>query len=173
MHLKKVDANKKIILDADVIIHFFKADQLPLLFRIFPNRYCILKDVFDEVFKGNLIVQIENAINWKFIEELDFSSDFNVLAEYAQLSKIYGKGESACMAYCKCHKDVLASSNLKDVRRYCEQHSIQYVTTMDFLNTAFENGLLSESECDVFIHSVKSKGSKLPCDSILAYRAQK
>ncbi|MDA3882884.1 MAG: hypothetical protein PF481_06345 [Bacteroidales bacterium] len=168
--MKLIDKNKKIILDADVIIHFFKAGHLGLLTQIYPNKLYLVKDVLTEVFKGKLRIEIENSIRMKFIEELDFSSDIKVISEYARLKKKYGPGESACMAYCKFNNDVLASSNLKDIKRYCEENDIQYLTTLDFLNTAYEKGLLTESDCDYFIYNVKSKGSKLPVDSIKEFR---
>ena len=168
--MKLIDKKKKIILDADVIIHFFKAGHLGLLTQIYPNKLYLVKDVLTEIFKGELRNQIENSIRMKFIEELDFSSDIKVISEYAKLKKIYGPGESACMAYCKFNNDVLASSNLKDIKEYCKENNIQYLTTMDFLNTAYERNLLSESDCDYFIYNVKSKGSILPVDSIQEFK---
>jgi hypothetical protein len=73
------------------------------------------------------------------------------------------------MAYCKFNKDVLASSNLKDISQYCQDNGIEYVTTMDFLVEAKESGLLSEIEYNEFIKTVKAKGSKLPFNTIAEY----
>ncbi len=43
-------AKTKIVLDADVIIHFVKAGQFSLLLDIFPEyQYIILDVVYDEV----------------------------------------------------------------------------------------------------------------------------
>ena len=43
-------AKTKIVLDADVIIHFVKAGQFNLLLNIFPEyQYLILDVVYDEV----------------------------------------------------------------------------------------------------------------------------
>jgi len=168
--MKSIEKHKKIILDADVIIHFFKAGHLGLLTQIYANKLYLVKDVLTEVFKGELRNQIENSLRMKLIEELDFSSDMKVLAEYAKLKRLYGPGESACMAYCKFNDDVLASSNLKDIKEYCEENNIQYLTTLDFLNTAYEKGLLNEADCDYFIYKVKSQGSKLPVNSIKEFR---
>lgn len=165
-----IEPNKKIILDADVIIHFNKADRLGLLTQIYPNKLCLLKDVFNEVFKGDLKKRIENLLSMKLVVEIDFSSDFKVLAEYAKLKKRFGPGESACMAYCKFNKDVLASSNLRDIKTYCEENQIQYLTTMDFLNAAYEKELINEADCDFFIYNVISKGSRLPFKTIAEYR---
>jgi len=93
-----------------------------------------------------------------------------VLAEYARLKKLLlGPGESACLAYCKFHGDAIASSNLKDIKAYCLENNIQYLTTMDFVYEAYSKELLTEADCDFFIYNVKSKGSKLPCDTIKEY----
>lgn len=169
--MKLIDKKKKIILDADVIIHFYKGEHLGLLTQIYPNKLFIVKDVLIEVLKGKLRFQIEKALIMKLIKELDISSDLRVLKEYAKLKKQFGLGESASMAYCKYNNDVLASSNLKDIKKYCEDNNIQYLTTMDFINAAFEKELLNESDCDYFIYNVISKGSKLPFNTIAEYRA--
>ena len=70
------------------------------------------------------------------------------------------------MAYCLYHKDVIGSSNLKDITNYCQENGITYLTTMDFLAEAYRTGKMDEAACDFFIYNVKLKGSKLPCDTI-------
>jgi len=75
-------------------------------------------------------------------------------------------GESAAMAYCKYRKEVLASSNLKDIVEYCEENRITYFTTMDFLCQAITSEVMTEEQCDEFIATVKAKGSKLPVTKI-------
>jgi len=165
----RIDHSKKILLDADVIIHFIKGERIGILNKIFPNKLYILDVVFSEVFQGAQRPMVENLIRMRIIEELSFDNDLVVLKEYARLKKIYDNGESACMAYCKCHNDVLASSNLSDVKLYCEENNIQYLTTMDFIHQAYIDELMDEAECDYFIYNVKSKGSKLPVNSIKEY----
>jgi hypothetical protein len=161
-----IDESKIILLDADVIIHFIKGDRLAILTEIFPNRYGILDFVFNEVFKGNLRTQVENMLRYKRITEVPFDESLEVKKEFASLKKRYGLGESACMAYCKFHKEVFASSNLADIKPYCKANGIQYITTMDLLAEAFKKRMLTEGDCDNFIKLVKSKGSKLPVNSI-------
>ena len=165
----KIDPHKKIIIDADVIIHFIRGDKLGILHTIFPNDLYILDYVFNEVFVGSLRTQVENMIRFGFIKELEFDEEINVVREFAKLKRKYGVGESACMAYCRYNKDVLASSNLSDIKAYCQEHGIQYLTTMDFLYEAFCKNLLTEAECDAFITKVLSKGSKLPFTTMRNY----
>lgn len=165
----QIDPTKKIIVDADVIIHFIKGEQLGILTSVFPNELYLLDYVFKEVFFGQSKTQVENLIRYKRIQELKFDGDINVVTEFAKLKRRFGPGESACMAYCRYHKDILASSNLKDIKTYCQEHGIQYLTTMDFLYEAFCKNLLNEMECDTFISMVLSKRSKLPFQSMRDY----
>lgn len=96
-----IDSSKIILLDADVVIHFIKGEQLALLTEIFHNKYGILDYVFKEVFKGNLRTQVENLIRYKRVIEIPFDDTLDVTREFARLKKKFGAGESACMAYCK------------------------------------------------------------------------
>ncbi|OFX16717.1 MAG: hypothetical protein A2033_12900 [Bacteroidetes bacterium GWA2_31_9] len=160
----------KILLDADVVIHFVKGGQISLLPTIFEEEKVILDKVLEELQQHKELKQYyENLVSFGLIKEISFSKDIKVLQEYSKLRKKFGKGESACMAYCKFNNNVLASSNLKDIKDYCIENNIEYITTMDFLKEAYEKNLLTETECDFFIYNVKSKGSKLPCDSISEY----
>lgn len=92
-----------------------------------------------------------------------------MIQEYASLLKTKGRGESACMVYCYENRDVLGSSNLKDIRTYCESHQITYLTTLDFLYYAYVRKIMTKEECDLFIQNVIGKGSKLPLVDISKY----
>lgn len=81
----------------------------------------------------------------------------------------FGKGESACMVYCRDNNDVLGSSNLKDIKDYCNLHKITYLTTLDFLYYAYIRKKITKKECDSIIHDILSKGSKLPDIDITLY----
>jgi rRNA-processing protein FCF1 len=114
----------KIVVDADVLIHFAKGGVLSSLPRIFPEyQYVILSNVYSEV--SSLQTQLDNQINLlKNIELEEFNPTNEMLAEYAKLSNTFGDGESACMAYCKFNHDVVGSSNLKDIKKYCNDNNI-------------------------------------------------
>ena len=165
--MKQIDPNKKIILDADVIIHFSKAGALGQLPQIFPNKMYVPDVVYREALSKNQQIEIDNLFNFKLVEELNIESDLTVAREYKRLVNLkFGKGESACMAYCRFHRDVIGSSNLKDITVYCDDHDIVYLTTMDFLAEAYRTGFMDAAACDFFIYNVKLKGSKLPCNTI-------
>ena len=162
----------KIVLDADVIIHFMEADRFSMLPEIFPEyEYLILDVVYHEIAKNS---QTKNFID----KYLHFFSKLRVetfvpkgesMKEYFLLQRTLGKGESACMVYCKDNRDVLGSSNLKDIQRYCSENRIIYLTTLDFLYYTYCRGKMTEQECLVFMRAVNNAGSKLPVVDITRY----
>ena len=156
---------RKVLLDSDVIIHFVKGQCFSLLPDILPDfDFVILDVVYESELKLYLSQQIEQTIRvLRKLSILEWHYTHEEFAEFCRLQSIFGVGESACMTYCRHHnREVLGSSNLRDIRAYFERHEIDYFTTMDFLYQAWKDGLMSEAECDAFIQRVKSQKSKLP-----------
>lgn len=159
----------KIVVDSDVLIHFAKGDSLSLLPSIFPEyQYIILSNVYDEV--KSLQVQLDNQMRFlKNITLETFAPTGDMLLEYAKLSDTFGDGESACMAYCKFSHDVVGSSNLKDISKYCKDNGITYISNVDFLYYAYRRKVMTAKQCNDFIQKVRSNGSILPNMDIEKY----
>jgi hypothetical protein len=162
----------KIVLDADIIIHFIKGNCFSLLVEIFPEYECIVLDkVYNELSKvKETKTMIDNYV-W-FIKKLTiirFAPTGDSLREYAHLRRTKGEGESASMIYCKDNKDVLGSSNLKDIKDFCTQYNITYLTTLDFLYYAWIRKKMTAKECTQFIDGVNRKGSIIPGIDITTY----
>lgn len=168
--MKNIDPSKKIILDADVVIHFLRGGQIGMLHTIFFNKLYMPDVVFEETFFGTDKVSVANLFNFGFVKPLEIKANKQVFLEYIRLKAKFGKGESACMAYCRFNKDVIGSSNLRDIISYCKEFEIEYLTTLDFLAEAYHRKILSEAECDHFIYLADAKG-KIPFRSIVAYVA--
>jgi len=166
--MKTIDPNKKIILDADVVIHFLRGCQIGILHKIYSNKLYMPDVVFEETFYGKDKIAVLNLFNFGFVIPLEIKSDRKILQEYYRLKARFGKGESACMAYCRFSNDVIGSSNLKDILTYCKENEIEYLTTLDFLAEAYLKEILTESECDHFLYLADTKG-KIPFHSITAY----
>jgi len=158
----------KIILDADVIIHFIKGECLSLLPQILPGySFVLLKMVFDRELREYHRTQISQQIALlKNITMEDWEPKGEALREFLILNDKFGLGESLSMVYCKYNNDVLASSNLRDIILYCEENKIVYFTTSDFIYQAYHTKIMTEKECDDFITKVLDKGSKLPVTRI-------
>ncbi len=153
----------KIVLDADVIIHFAKGQLLSKLPSIFKEYdFVVLRPAYDEV-KGEIKQQLDNQITRLHnISLLEFRPTGEMIKEYATLQKIKGQGESACLAYCRFNNQVVGSSNMRDVKEYCDMHDITYLTTIDFLYYAIRRGIISIAEANQFVIDINSKGSRIP-----------
>lgn len=153
----------KIVLDADVIIHFAKGGLLSLLPSIFREYEYVLLEAVHEELLSDIRTQVDNQMALlKNITLQPFAPRGEMLREYAMLRSKFGKGESACMAYCLFTHNVIGSSNLRDIRAYCEEKHITYLTTIDFLWHAWRKQMLTADEVQTFIAEVRLKGSILP-----------
>ncbi len=165
------NSDKKILIDCDVLIHLHKGAKLSLLSDLYKDRIILLdiiKDEFTKIGKHPPLFNI--IITQAGIEEIDFPTDNEeIFNEFIILNEDFGAGESACMAYAKFNSNIIASSNLKDIRSYCEANNITYITTMDIINHAYNSNVMTLKDCDVFIAKVLDKKSKLPFKNMTLY----
>lgn len=170
MEKKKI----KIVLDADVLIHFSKADRLSMLPTILPEyEHIILDIVYQEI--GSIQNQIDRQIAFLGnIQKEHFPQSSEIKREYAKLTYSFGRGESACMAYCRFCHDVIGSSNVRDITDYCTANGITYLTTLDFLYLAYIRKKMTAEECHEFMETVNAKGSHgVPVIDITTYHFNK
>lgn len=161
------DKKTKIVLDADVINHFVKGGCLSVLPKIFPEYQFVVLDVVKRELPSLILSELNKQITrFKDIKEEVFGKTSVEKKEYFWLTSTkgphLGKGESACMVYCRFHNDVVGSSNTKDVTEYCNMYGITFLTTNDFLFYAIQRGLMTQNDAKEFIRKVISMGSNPP-----------
>ena len=110
----------KVVLDADVINHFSRGGRLSLLPHILPEYQFIVLDIVKNELPMLILADLDKVINReKTIAEEVFGGRGGEKREYFRLTATsgphLGKGESACMVYCRYHHDVVGSSNTKDI----------------------------------------------------------
>ena len=166
----------KIVLDADVVIDFKDANRLADLPRVLPGYdFVILDIVLDQELgkwrstKEYVLRLIEWIKTGPTLSIIPWQPDRETLQIYAELRRTKDMGESACMAYCQTHNDVLASCNLRDTREYCESNGITYVTFLDLVWYAWRNRVMTEEECNNCIQDAISAGNKVPNIPITQY----
>jgi hypothetical protein len=156
-----------ILIDADVVSHFVTAGEHGELNKIFKNPIQILDKVLTEATRiPSRKIIVDSMVANGILSVLPFPEDEpDVKETYFWIKKMMdkGDGESATMAVARHHNNIIASSNLRDIKSYCTNHRIDYLTTMDFLCHALEQGLWTEARCNDFISKVLAKKSKLPC----------
>lgn len=159
----------KIVVDADVLIHFSKGGCLAELPKIFPKYdYIILDTVYEET--KTIRREIDRVCTFfKSMSVEHFAPTGKMMHEYATLLRSFGKGESACMSYCKFTQNVVGSSNLRDIKKYCEENKITYLTTLDFFYYAWIKKIMAKEEINQALKDIVAKGSKLPQTDISTY----
>ncbi len=160
-------SDRIILIDADVVSHFVTGGEAFVIDKIFPtNKIYILDKVHAELQNWpskEIRTQISNLLSAKHIRLMNFPEDDEVIKkEYFWIKNMLfkGEGESACLAVARYNKNILASSNLKDIKNYCAMHKIDYLTTMDFLCEALRTKFFTEERCNTFL--TKNAESKLP-----------
>ena len=164
----------QIVLDADVIIHFSQGGYLHLLPRVIPDCSFVVLSVVRNELRPDTKNELDNHINYlKSISLIDYNPVGDERREFARLTSVsglcLGKGESACMTYARFHNNVVGSSNLKDIRDYCTDFGIAYLTTWDFLYYAYKAGLMTKEEVGEFVQKVRTAGSILPDNDLDTY----
>lgn len=169
-------SSRIILIDADVVSHFITGEQILTLPSIFDLPIKILDKVYDELSNFNSKKRhVDNLVNYRLIEVIPFPEENSeIKKEYHHIKKLMfkGDGEAACLAVVRYTNNIIASSNLKDIKSYCDMHKIEYLTTMDFLCEALNKGLLTEVQCDEFISKVLSARSKLPVKNMKSYQCR-
>ncbi len=169
-----------ILLDADIISHFIAASRQSLLREVFNGHYLML---VDQVYAESVHCPWDSSrkgIVDRWIEEcgiirIAFPSDLssNVVDEYFRLKAEQprlGKGERACMSIARFHRDIIASSNFRDVAPYCSLHGIEYLGMLDVLWIALHKGLIEEAEANCIIElSIRMDNARFPVSLIEQY----
>ncbi|MCQ2119840.1 MAG: hypothetical protein MJY84_07945 [Bacteroidales bacterium] len=170
------EGKEKIVLDADVIIHFAKGEMLSSLPSVFPECEFVVLDIVRHEVKQPTLNQLQNQIAFlQNISEVTFGETQEQRVEYARLVSVVGlgRGESACMVYCRYNDDVVGSSNLRDIADYCDKYNIKYLTTLDFLYYGIKRGVWSKEDAEEFVDKVNKRGSRLPSVDFDCYVCKK
>lgn len=166
---------RKILIDSDVISHFIVTCEIIYLPKIVaPYEIVILDNVYIEATKISMRkLQVDNWIRLNCISIIPFPTDQDIKKEYFKIKKnnpLIGDGERACMAVAKYHKDIIASSNFKDIAKYCAENKIDYLGTLDLLVLAIEKDIFDEARCDAFIaNAISINNARFPVNQIVDY----
>lgn len=166
--MNKAGSERIILLDADVVSHFIIGQEAATLSSIFTYPLYLLDKVHAELQRWprpDLLSILSDLLRKKQIQLIPFPEENETIKkEYAWIKSMMfkGDGESACLAVARFQQNILASSNLTDIKHYCERHRIEYLTTMDFLCEALRKGIFDVDRCNMFLYKVRASGSKLP-----------
>ena len=149
---------KIVLLDADVISHFIVCSELLYLHKILaPHSLRILDQVYLEIARipSRKLVLDNLLASVREVQRIQFpTADLNVKKEFALIKRnnpLIGDSERAYMAVAKFNKDIIASSNFRDIAPYCTQNNINFIGTLDILSIALTKGIFDDNRCNRFI----------------------
>lgn len=165
---------KPLFFDTDCLSAFLWVDDESILYKLFPGRIVIPKEVYNELshpgvnrVKG-LKKQVDLMINEKkaSVEAIAVGTEayeiYQKLTKHPdQKHKIIGRGEAASISLAKENDGILASNNLKDISAYISEYGLTHVTTGDIMKMAFDAGYITEEEGNVIWGNMIARRRKL------------
>ncbi|MCL5065069.1 MAG: hypothetical protein M1600_08380 [Firmicutes bacterium] len=161
-----------LVLDADLLSCFLHTNHLALLGKLYPQAV-ILDVVRSEIDK---VPSLRSALGqvtqsgWFSLRSVDVPSD--EAAEYAFLTRKkrlpspLGHGEVAVMAWVRYNGGTVGSNNLRDVRTYCQDNNLRFMTIRAIVADAVLNRKnLSMVDAESFWAAMLTKGRRLPCQT--------
>jgi len=169
----------KLFFDTDCISAFLWVKEENILFKLYPNRVILPKQVFDELsnpsiphIKGKVDALCKNG-DVSTQEILVNSEEYQLYHELAisppKGERVIGKGEAAAIALAKTYNGIIASNNLKDIAPFVEKFGLEHVTTGDILVEALNKGYIDEATGNQIWVNMISKKRKLPTTSFTDY----
>ncbi|MCD8501304.1 MAG: hypothetical protein LRY71_05990 [Bacillaceae bacterium] len=169
----------KLFFDTDCISSFLWVREENILFKLYPGRIVLPKDVFNELSNPS-IPHIKRKVNELCTNGDVFTKEILTNTEEYQLyyelaiappkgEKRIGKGEAAAIALAKSYNGILASNNLKDISKYVEKYNLEHVATGDILISALNAGYINENDGNQIWTNMIAKRRMLPAASFSDY----
>ena len=169
----------KLFFDTDCISSFLWVKEENLLFKLYPNRIILPKQVYDELSNPS-IPHIKSKVTKLCLngdistkEILTNTEEFNLYYELAiappKGKKIIGKGEAAAIALAKTYNGIIASNNLRDISKYVKKYNLEHVATGDILVAALNKGYIDETTGNQIWSNMIAKRRMLPTSTFTEY----
>ena len=170
---------KKLFFDTDCLSSFLWVEREDIILLNYSGRIVIPQFVYEEFCRPgvqHLLMTLDNLIRTKTVIKMDIpygSSDADL---FRQLTKkpvsgmqTIGKGEASALVLAKSHDGIVASNNLRDVKRYADEFNLQIMTTAEILVEAYGVLYISLPEADKIWKDMLLKKRKLPTASFSEY----
>jgi predicted nucleic acid-binding protein len=163
---------KELFFDTDCISSFLWVKQENLLLQLYPGRIVLSYQVFIELSnpsiphskrKISVLCSNGDVSTMKIMLGTEEYRLFYEIAFHPPRGEIVlGKGEAAALALAKVHNGIVASNNMKDIKRYIEKLKLNHIATGDILVEAMIKGLIDENTGNQIWDNMLSKQRLLP-----------
>lgn len=165
--------------DTDCFSSFLSVNQEGILFRLYPGRMLLPKQVYDELcnpcvphFKRKINrLCASGSLSTKeiLIDTEEYRLYYELAISPPRDRKIIGKGEAAAIALAKTYNGILASNNLKDITSYVDKYRLKHLTTGGILVAAKDTGCIDEAKGNKIWCDMIDRNRMLPADSFTDY----
>ena len=148
--------DKKTIYDSDCLDCFLIVKRTDILEKLF-SKIIIPQNVHDEISHpktpSNIVTEFNNLKNKKFVVVEEICLHTMPYNHYKAMIDGYwgdgsiGKGEASAIALAIDKEGIVASNNLKDVKKIVEDNDIPLITAPIILTKALLETILSWDEC--------------------------
>lgn len=138
-----------VVTDANILINFMRAERLSLFGALTSFEFVLPAEVVAEITDPVQQEQLEAALTRGELRTIVLE-DISELTTYAELRRMMGKGEAACLALAEARGWIVASDEKKRFRREVRARlgEGRLVTTAGLFVLAIRAGLLSVEEAD-------------------------
>ena len=170
---------EKLFFDTDCISSFLWVKEENILFKLYPGRIVLPKQVFNELSNPS-IPHIRRKVRDLCLngeistqEILANTEEYRLYYELAVSAprgeKIIGKGEAAAIALAKTYNGIIASNNLRDISKYVKKYNLEHVATGDILVAALNKGYIDEIAGNKIWSKMIAKRRILPTATFTEY----
>lgn len=170
---------ERLYFDTDCVSSFLWVKQEDILINMYRDRIVLPQEVLVELSNPSiphiknritaLLAQGDISIQSMLINSEEYNFFHAMALAHSGGEIVIGKGEAAAIALAKVYGGIVASNNLKDVRKYIEKYQLKHITTGDILLSAMDNGLMDESMGNRIWGNMLLKRRILPADSFSDY----
>ncbi len=168
--------SKDVFYDTDCLSCFISVNDVSILKELF-DKVIIPYEVYDEFSKVTILKKrVDDLINEKFIEVIDFDAGSEIYNLYIKLHRGYlldkeiGRGEAAAIALAVENNGILASNNTNDIIKAVEKYNLIRIKTGDILVKAYNYGIISEKEGNELWKKMLNQKRYLTEESFTNYR---
>jgi predicted nucleic acid-binding protein len=138
-----------VVTDTNILINLIHTGLLDLLAKLAPYSFVVPEEVVTEVRDPRQSEALNSAISSGVLEVIQLT-DTGELTVYAELLRVLGSGEAACLSLAQCRNWLIAS----DERKKFQREALTRLGPGRLLNTpgilvlAIKAGLLTMEEAD-------------------------
>jgi len=170
---------KVVICDTDFLSTFLCVDRFDIILKTISGTILIPQIVYDELKRIEsssnrplkwILEKMDSAIKKKQVHVVDFEIGSPEFAEFKKLTSPpmpIGKGEAMAIAFAKSNTGILASNNLKDIKRFVTAGDILNITSDDLLCLFYNKykGETTPEEIESIRETMRLFGRRISPDS--------